>query len=81
MSNQYQRYSMIIAWSDEDRAYIVTVPELPGCRTHGDTYAAAVEQGQDAIDSWITARQASGRPIPAPRTFDSAPPAFVESVG
>jgi len=25
------KYSMQIIWSDEDQAYIVTVPELPGC--------------------------------------------------
>lgn len=80
MSDHYQHYSMIIAWSDEDRAYIVTVPELPGCRTHGDTFAAAVEQGQDAIDSWITARQASGRLIPPPRTYANTAPEFVKSV-
>ncbi len=31
----YEHYSMVIEWSDEDEAYIVTVPELPGCITHG----------------------------------------------
>ena len=58
---------MVIEWSEEDGAYLVTVPELPGCRTHGSTYEDAVRQGQDAIDSWIAACQARGRPIPAPR--------------
>ncbi len=32
MNEQYKHYSMIIQWSDEDNAYIVTVPELPGCK-------------------------------------------------
>jgi predicted RNase H-like HicB family nuclease len=63
------RYSMVIEWSEEDQAYIVTVPELPGYRTHGVTYEEAVTQGQDAIVSWISARQASHRPVPAPRVF------------
>lgn len=63
-----KRYSMIIQWSDEDHAYLVTVPELPGCVTHGATYEQAVRQGQDAIESWIDANRAWGRPIPAPRT-------------
>src|SRR5207245_1833743 len=49
----YRRYSMVIQWSDEDAAYIVTVPELPGCHTHGKSYEEAVQQGQDAIASWI----------------------------
>ena len=69
MSERNEHYSMVIEWSEEDRAYIVTVPELPGCRTHGATYEEAVQQGQDAIDSWIDARKASGRPNPRPRVL------------
>ncbi len=69
MSKDQVQYSMVIEWSDEDQAYIVTVPELLGCRTHGSTYEAAVRQGQDAIRSWIHACRASGRPIPAPHVF------------
>jgi predicted RNase H-like HicB family nuclease len=64
------RYSMIIEWSDEDNAFIVTVPELSGCRTHGATYEEAVRQGQEAIETWLDAVKAWGRPIPAPKTFD-----------
>jgi predicted RNase H-like HicB family nuclease len=64
-----KRYSMIIEWSDEDQAYIVTVPELPGCRTHGDTYEEAIKQGQDAIESWIMVAEELGRPIPAPKKY------------
>ena len=69
MNEHEAHYSMIIEWSEEDRAYVVTVPELPGCRTHGETYEEAVRQGQDAIDSWIAVRRESRRPIPAPRVF------------
>lgn len=61
-----KHYSMYIRWSDEDQAYVVTVPELPGCRTHGDTYEEAARQGQDAIESWIMAALADNDPIPAP---------------
>ena len=68
-SAQYDHYSMVIEWSQADEAYIVTVPELPGCRTHGASYEQAVSQGQDAIVSWISARQTSGRPIPVPRVY------------
>lgn len=69
MIEQYDHYSMVIEWSEEDQAYLVTVPELPGCRTHGSTHEAAVHQGLDAMPSWITARMASGRPIPQPRVL------------
>jgi predicted RNase H-like HicB family nuclease len=67
-----KHYSMIIQWSDEDQAYIVTVPELPGCRTHGDTYEEAVKQGQDAIESWIMAALADNDPVPPPRSYAAA---------
>lgn len=66
----YERYSMMIEWSEEDEAYIVTVRELPGCRTHGATYEEAVQQGQDAIDSWVAAAKADNDPVPAPHLFD-----------
>ncbi len=66
MSEQHDHYSMHIQWSEEDNAYIVTVPELPGCKTHGETYEEAVQQGQDAIASWIMVAKELGRPVPPP---------------
>jgi antitoxin HicB len=62
-------YSMIIEWSDEDQAFIVTVPELPGCRTHGDTYEEAVQQGIDAIEGWIEVAKDMGWSLPTPKKF------------
>ena len=62
-----KHYSMLIQWDDEDKIYVVTVPELPGCRTHGKTYEEAVQQGQDAIESWILAALEDNAPIPPPR--------------
>ena len=37
------RYGMILWWSDEDGAFVVDVPELPGCMAHGATRAAAMQ--------------------------------------
>lgn len=67
--SQQGHYSMIIEWSDEDAAFIVTVPELSGCRTHGATYQEAARQGQEAIEGWIDAALADGESIPQPRVF------------
>lgn len=69
MGERPEHYSMTIEWSYEDQAFIVTVPELPGCRTHGLTYEDAVRQGQDAIESWIEAQKERGQPVPPPRIF------------
>ncbi|MGI8916237.1 MAG: type II toxin-antitoxin system HicB family antitoxin [Chloroflexota bacterium] len=59
-------YAMIIDWSEADQAYLVTVPDLPGCRTHGESYTDAAQKGQDAIDGWVELQVADGRPLPAP---------------
>ena len=62
-----RHYSMQIEWDAEDGIYVVTVPELPGCRTHGRTYGEAVDKGEAAIESWIAAAQADGDTVPPPR--------------
>lgn len=61
------RYSLIIEWSDEDSAFVASVPELPGCQTHGASYQEAVLHAEDAIRAWLEAAQALGRPVPDPR--------------
>ncbi len=60
-------YSMIIQWDADDRIFVVTVPELTGCISHGQTYEEAVRQGQDAIESWVMVAREMGRPIPQKR--------------
>jgi len=65
-------YSLIIDWSPDDAAFIVTVPELPGCRTYGETYEEAVIQAQDAIEGWLDVSRQDGVTPPAPRLYDDA---------
>jgi predicted RNase H-like HicB family nuclease len=65
--DMHQQYSVVLEWDPIDRIYVVTVPELPGCRTHGKTREEAVKQAQDAIQSWIDDAVASGEPVPQPR--------------
>ena len=57
-------YSMIIQWEPQGGVYVVTVPELPGCVTHGATYEEAVAQGQDAIDTWVYGEDPATLPAP-----------------
>ena len=47
------RYEIIIYWSEEDKAYIAEVPELPGCAADGTTYQKALAQAETVIDEWI----------------------------
>ena len=62
-------YSMLIEWSNEDDAYVVTVRELPGCRTHGASYEEAARRGREAIEGWIADAQAWGDDVPKPHSF------------
>ena len=43
------KYEFIIYWSNEDRAFVAEVPELPGCMAHGDSQAAALANASDAM--------------------------------
>ena len=60
-------YEMIIYWSQEDQAFIVEVPELPGCMADGETYQKAVQNAEVIIQEWIETAQALGREIPEPK--------------
>jgi predicted RNase H-like HicB family nuclease len=63
-SAQDLHYSMIIQWDARDDIYVVTVPELLGCRTHGATYEEAVAMAQDAIDTWVFGEDPASLPTP-----------------
>ncbi len=62
-------YSVLLEWDPRDANYVVTMPELPGCRTHGRARAETVAQSQDAIEGWLGTVHDAGEPIPAPRLF------------
>lgn len=61
------RYEMIIYWSSEDEAFVVEVPELPGCAADGTTYEEAVANAKRIIAEWIETARKLGRAIPEPR--------------
>ena len=69
MSEQL-RYSIVIEWSDEDRAYVVSVPEWGDLvHTHGATYEEALQRGKELIEGLVASRQQRGEPLPRPRVF------------
>ncbi len=61
------KYEMIIYWSQEDKAFIVEVPELLGCMADGATYQEAVASAELIIQEWIETARELGRPIPQPK--------------
>ena len=60
------KYEIIIYWSDEDKAYVAEVPELPGCAADGETYTQALANAEVVIREWIETAPELGRPIPCP---------------
>lgn len=70
------RYSMIVQWSDEDRLFLVTIPEFADrvvmpC-THGQTRSEAIHKGEEVIEMYLEAWEAEGESIPEPRTLQIA---------
>lgn len=67
------RYSMVVQWSDDDQAYLVTLPEWEGRVfnpvTHGDSYEEAVKQGHEALSALIASAQAHNEPLPEPKVI------------
>jgi len=61
------KYEIIIYWSEEDKSYIVEVPELPGCMADGRTYEEAIKNVQIVIVEWIETAKRLGREIPEPK--------------
>ena len=60
-------YEMIIWWSAEDDAFVVDVPELPGCMAHGSTRQTAIANAEAAIRFWIKTAKDDRLEIPQPR--------------
>jgi predicted RNase H-like HicB family nuclease len=61
------KYELIIYWSQDDSAFIVEVPELPGCMADGRTYQEAVANAEIIIQEWINTAREEGRSIPIPK--------------
>ena len=61
------RYELIIYWSKEDNAFIVEVPELPGCMADGSSYEEALANAQTVVAEWLETARSLNRPIPEPK--------------
>ena len=69
-------YSMMIQWSDDDQAYVVSLPEWEGHVfnpiTHGDTYEDAIRQAHEALAALVASARQHDEPLPAPRVIASS---------
>lgn len=61
------KYERIIYWSEDDQAFLVEVPELPGCMADGATPAEALANAEVIISEWLEVAQERGQEIPEPK--------------
>jgi predicted RNase H-like HicB family nuclease len=60
------KYPIAIEPGDDNHAFGVAVPDLPGCFSAGDTLDEAVENSKEAIALWIETVLDDNGTIPAP---------------
>jgi len=51
---------------DEGGGYAIMFPDLPGCRSDGATPEEAIENGRDALASWLAVAREFGDELPKP---------------
>ncbi len=61
------KYELVMWWSEDDNAYLIEVPELPGCMADGGTYEEALANVQVVIQEWVEMAKSLGREVPQPR--------------
>ncbi len=67
---------MTIQWSEQDKLFLVTIPEFSDrvimpC-THGKTREEAIHNGEEVIEMYLEAWQVEGESIPKPITLQIA---------
>ena len=67
MSEREYRYRVVIE-QDEDGVYCASVPSLPGCFSHGDTYAQALANIKEAAVLHLEVMRDHGDEIPPSRS-------------
>lgn len=63
---------------DEGGGYSVSFPDIPGCWSDGATPEEAIENGRDALQSWLAVAQEFGDEVPKP--FSAVSGRFVQRV-
>jgi antitoxin HicB len=66
------KYTIIIQWSDEDKCYVVSLPEFTNVYqpcTHGETYEEAVKNAQEVLEMLIESSLENGETLPEPQTI------------
>jgi len=63
------KYPIAIEAGNNDHAFSVVVPDLPGCFSAGDTLDEAVDNAKEAVELWLETVIDDGGAIPEPHTL------------
>ena len=63
------KHSTLIQWSEEDKAYVAIVPELPGLSAFGSTPEEAAKELAIAREAFLEVLVEDGEEIPAPEVL------------
>lgn len=63
---------------EEGKAYGVTLPDIPGCNTAGDTLEEALANVQDAVE--LALEDSTAKPMPSALESHKGDPTFADAV-
>lgn len=67
------KYSILIQWSEEDNAYIASLPEWGKyALTHGNTYEEALQNAKEVLEDLIDSYHQEDKPLPPPQVLKLA---------
>ena len=64
------KYVYPALFKKEKEKYLVSVPDLKGCHTFGDSLPDAIEMAEDAIAMWLCLAEDNKEDIPEASAFD-----------
>ncbi|MBV9576883.1 MAG: type II toxin-antitoxin system HicB family antitoxin [Gammaproteobacteria bacterium] len=65
---------------EDGGGYLIEFPDLPGCISDGETIEEAIQNGLDAIQTWIETAKKINRPIPQPGELENQSGKWVQRV-
>ena len=74
------KYCRDVMWSEEEEAFIATVPELSGCHAKGKTVVEAMNNLEIDIEEWVQRAQEQEIDIPKPFCYEDIGPFYCEQV-
>ena len=65
----FDKYTIILFWSEMDDCYLAQIPDLPGAFADGKTYEEALTAIRRIGEEWIEVAREAGRSVPCPKPY------------